>query len=119
VNGSVGHHVAQVTAHQILTAQHTLASLIFDLDNLTDVQKADVIITQQWLKLVLWQLSMRLGLLSSAALDPSLSYHFPCQIAKSLCELLPTVSTAAIFIHGMAIVSLNENPCDIIALLGS
>jgi hypothetical protein len=110
VNGSAGQPVAEGRIRKILAAQHTLASIIFDVDNLTDIQKADILITQQWLKLVLWQLSMRQGLLSSAAQDPSLSYHFPCLIAKSLCELLPTISTAAMFIHGIAIVSLNGKP---------
>jgi hypothetical protein len=102
---------APETKEQILNAQHTLAGLRFDVDNLTDIQKADILITQQWLRLVFWQLSMRQGLLSSASEDATLSYQFPCVIAKSLCAALGEISMAAVFIHGMAIVSAAPTPC--------
>lgn len=104
MSGSTGTAVPE-TRTQILAAQHTLTSLRFNLNNLTDIQKADILITQQWLRLVFWQLSMRQGLLSSASEDPTLSYQFPCVIAKSLCIALGEISMAAVFIHGMAIVS--------------
>ena len=108
MNGSSG-TTAPETKAQILAAQHTLASLQFDVDNLTDIQKADILIAQQWLRLVFWQLSMRQGLLSSTSEDPTLSYQFPCVIAKSLCKAFLEISMAAVFIHGMAIVSPTTN----------
>lgn len=109
MNGSAG-APTPATRTQILAAQHTLASLRFEVENLTDIQKADVLITQQWLRLVFWQLSMRQGLLSSASEDATLSYQFPCVVAKSLCIALGEISMAAVFIHGMAIVSSNSEP---------
>jgi hypothetical protein len=107
MSGSAGTPTPETRA-QILAAQHTLASLRFDVDNLTDIQKADILIAQQWLRLVFWQLSMRQGLLSSTSEDPTLSYQFPCVIAKSLCIALGEISMAAVFIHGMAIVGLKS-----------
>jgi hypothetical protein len=109
MNGSAG-SPTPATRAQILAAQHTLASLRFEVENLTDIQKADILITQQWLRLVFWQLSMRQGLLSSASEDATLSYQFPCVVAKSLCIALGEISMAAVFIHGMAIVSSNSEP---------
>ncbi|KAG9248916.1 hypothetical protein BJ878DRAFT_485977 [Calycina marina] len=88
---------------QVLATQTKLAGLTFDVDNLIDIQKADILITQQWMRLVFWQLSMRQGLLSSAAEEPALTYQYPCQIAKSLCIVLETLPMNILFIHGMAI----------------
>jgi hypothetical protein len=85
-----------------------LTSTRFNIDNLTDIHKADILITQQWLRLVFWQSSTRQGLLSSASDDEALSYHYPCQITKSLCAVLESLPTRAIAIHGMAIVSVNH-----------
>ncbi len=99
------------TRAQIISAQQTLADLRFDLDNLTDIQKADILIAQQWLRLVFWQLSMRQGLLSSTSTNPFLSYQFPCVIARGLCIALGKISMAAVHIHGMAIVRLA--PCQL------
>ena len=96
------------TRERIRNTQHTLATLCFDVENLTDIQKADIFIAQQWLRLVFWQLSMRQGLLSGGSEDPPLSYHFPCVVAKSLCLALGEVSIAALHIHGVAIVCVTS-----------
>ena len=90
---------------KILAVQHTLNSMTFDADRLTDIQRADILTTQEWLRLVFWQAAMRQGLVSSNAEDPSLSYQYPQMIAKSLCVVLDSLSTSAVFVHGMGIVS--------------
>ncbi|KAH8817333.1 hypothetical protein F5884DRAFT_667067 [Xylogone sp. PMI_703] len=102
VQGPSSPLAAEVTS-KILTAQQTLSSLRFDVTGLTDVQKADILITQQWLRLVFWQSAMRQGLLSSVHKEPALTYDFPCIVARALCEVLESISIFAIFIHGMAI----------------
>ena len=88
----------------ILAAQQTLANMAFETQDFTDVQKADILITQQWLRLVFWQAAMRQGLLSSKEAEEVLRYDFPCKIARSLCKVLAEIDREAIFIHGMAIV---------------
>lgn len=108
INGPEDISAGQATV-KILAAQQTLASMRFDVDNLTDIQKADILITQQWLRLVFWQWSMRQGLLSSSADELVLSYNFPCRIAKSLCAVLESLPAAAILGHGMAIVSFEAS----------
>ncbi|KAE9363013.1 hypothetical protein N431DRAFT_356940 [Stipitochalara longipes BDJ] len=87
----------------ILAAQQTLAIMAFEAQDFTDVQKADILITQQWLRLVFWQAAMRQGLLSSKSPEEVLRYDFPCKIARSLCKVLAEIDKEAIFIHGMAI----------------
>ena len=91
----------------ILSAQKELQGMRFETEHLTDVQKADILITQQWLRLVFWQSAMRQGLLSSSAEEEVLGYAFPCRVAAQLCVVMGEISREAIFVHGMAIVSLH------------
>lgn len=70
---------------------------------LTTIQKADILITQQWLRLVIWQSSMRQGLLSSNAADESMTFSYPMKIAHSLLAVISSLPTTSIEVHGMGI----------------
>jgi hypothetical protein len=97
------------TRAKMLAAQENLSSMQlaqFEINSLTDIQKADILITQQWLRLVFWQACMRQGFLSSAAKETVLTYQFPCEVARALCAVLQSLPTNAILIHGVAIVSM-------------
>jgi hypothetical protein len=76
-----------------------------DVTAVSEIQRADILITQQWLRLMVWQTVLKLGLVSSTATDPSYSYSYPVQIALSLCEVLKTLPSTAIEVHGLGIVS--------------
>lgn len=76
-----------------------------DLTNVSEIQRADVLITQQWLRLMVWQTALRLGLISSTSMNPSYSYAYPIQIASSLQDVLKTLPSTAIEVHGLGIVS--------------
>jgi hypothetical protein len=68
---------------------------------LTDIQKADILVTQQWLRLIVWQSSMRQGLLSSTAEDESMTFRYPLKIAHSLLNVISSLPTTSIEVHGM------------------
>jgi hypothetical protein len=76
------------------------------IDGLSDIQRADVLITQQWLRLVFWQAALRLGLISSSAADSAFTYHYPVLIASSLCEIVKSLPPVAIQVHGLGIVCI-------------
>ncbi|KAH0366782.1 hypothetical protein KCU65_g5161, partial [Aureobasidium melanogenum] len=76
---------------------------VLDLADVSETQRADVLITQQWLRLMVWQTALRLGLVSSASMNPSYSYAYPIQIASSLHAVLKTLPSAAIEVHGLGI----------------
>lgn len=101
VNNTPG--TPESTAH-LVEAQYKLACMTFDVGNLIDIQKADILIAQQWLRLVFWQSSMKQGIVSSKAEHAALSFQFPCQIARSLCAVLESLPNNIIFLHGIAIV---------------
>lgn len=71
--------------------------------SLTDTQKADILVTQQWLRLIVWQSSMRQGLLSSSAEDESMTFSYPLKIAHSLLGVISSLPSTSIEVHGMGI----------------
>jgi hypothetical protein len=94
------------TVQSIAAIQHDLNAISFETSGLSDIQKSDVLITQQWLRLIFWQASMRQGLVSSASQDPVFYYDYPISIAKTLCEMMSKLPMTAVIVHGSGIVSM-------------
>ena len=71
----------------------------------TAIQKADLLITQQWLRLIVWQSSFRQGLLSwSAGGDrATMNFAFPLAVAARTAAFLRGLPAAAVEVHGMGI----------------
>lgn len=76
-----------------------------DVTAVSGIQRADILITQQWLRLMVWQTALKLGMISSTATNPSYSYSYPVQIALALCEVLKILPSTTIEVHGLGIVS--------------
>jgi hypothetical protein len=87
----------------IAAIQHSLNNMSFEDFAMTDIQKADVLITHQWLRLIFWQMSMRQGLISYNASDPIFSSVYPIVIATELCQAIQGISHDAILVHGLGI----------------
>lgn len=83
--------------------QHDLNKLSFENSKMTSTQKADILITHQWLRLIFWQASMRQGLISSNSTDPVFCYDYPITIARDLCQVLRSSDFDAISVHGLGI----------------
>ena len=96
--------------HNIAAIQHNLNAISLETSGLSDIQKADVLITQQWLRLIFWQASMRQGLVSSTSQDPIFYYDYPISIAKTLCEMMSKLPINAVIVHGSGIVSIVHYP---------
>ncbi|KAL0941710.1 fungal specific transcription factor [Colletotrichum truncatum] len=84
----------------------------------TDIQKADLLITQQWLRLIVWQSSMRQGLLSwtnpadsgggvssgsGVGGGNSMCFSFPLTVARDTASILASLPSKAVEVHGMGI----------------
>ncbi|KAF3765723.1 hypothetical protein M406DRAFT_255756, partial [Cryphonectria parasitica EP155] len=67
----------------------------------TAIQKADLLITQQWLRLIVWQSSFRQSLLSWTAPHESMHFAFPLAIARSTAGVLQSLPSSAVEVHGM------------------
>ncbi|RFU28784.1 hypothetical protein B7463_g7542, partial [Scytalidium lignicola] len=61
----------------------------YDYDS---VQRADFLITKQWMQVLLWQQAMKDGLLSSNSDIESFTFLFPSQVARDLLASIARVS---------------------------
>ncbi|KAB5585123.1 fungal-specific transcription factor domain-containing protein [Coniochaeta sp. 2T2.1] len=69
----------------------------------TAIQKADLLITQQWLRLIVWRSSEQRQLLSWTSPHESMDHAFPLEIARSTVSILESLPSTAVEVHGMGI----------------
>ncbi|RMZ91516.1 hypothetical protein DV736_g1230, partial [Chaetothyriales sp. CBS 134916] len=98
-----GDEMSSTPLDNIAALQHSLNEIEFHAYSLTPVQKADVYITHQWLRLIFWQASMRQGLVSSDATDPIFYYNYPIIVARDTCIVMSQLTPEAIMVHGLGI----------------
>ena len=68
------------------------------------IQQADLRVTQQWLRLIVWQLSTASGYLSSTATDESMQLLYPIKLSKDLWDTLQQIEVQAMDVHGIGLV---------------
>lgn len=73
--------------------------------NTTESQAADLRISQQWLRTMVWQLSIANGCLSSSSPDAAMTFTYPIEIAKDLVAVTGLLSQQSMEIHGIGLVS--------------
>lgn len=76
-----------------------------EVSMLSEMQQADLVITRQWMRTLLWQMAMSNCLLSSHASCPSLSLELPLRLSSQLRQFLTKISQNTIRVHGSSILS--------------
>ena len=71
----------------------------------TESQAADLRTSQQWLRTMVWQLSIAKGYLSSTSPDAAMTFTYPIEIAKDLVAVISQLPQQAMEIHGIGLVS--------------
>jgi hypothetical protein len=77
----------------LIRLQDTLKFALPDVSDRTEIQQADLLVSRQWLKTIVWQLCVSKGLLSSSPTHECMSFHYPVTIARDVVfvsQLLPT-----------------------------
>lgn len=74
-----------------------------ELANLSMMQRADLTITREWLRTLVWRLAMGQTLLSSRSSKECLSLLFPVRLSQSLRHQLSSMSRQDIEVHGSSI----------------
>ncbi|PLB44521.1 hypothetical protein P170DRAFT_430403 [Aspergillus steynii IBT 23096] len=69
------------------------------LDQISDVQKADLCVTRHWMRMILWKVSSKKPTSSSS--DKSTSSSFPVMVAKELLNIVSQLPRTAIEAHGL------------------
>ncbi|KAK5132996.1 hypothetical protein LTR08_008283 [Meristemomyces frigidus] len=70
----------------------------------TESQAVDLRCSQQWLRTMVWQLSISHGFLSSAAAENAMSFKFPIEISRDLVASVGQFSQAAMEVHGIGLI---------------
>lgn len=77
----------------------------------SDIQRADFLVTQQWMRIVLWKSSLFDIKLSASPTDEGLSLCLPDEIARNVVLHLNTFPTRIIEAHGLGMVcSISQIP---------
>ncbi|KAK6217017.1 C6 finger domain-containing protein [Colletotrichum tabaci] len=85
-------------------------SALRSTSDLKDTQKANLRVTQLWLRVILWQLRLRFGYLAEESVHLSMTYHYPLEVAKDLVLSTRDLPVDSIKVHG---VGLTEKLFDI------
>lgn len=82
--------------------------------DLRDTQKANLRVTQLWLRVIIWQLRLRLGYLAEESYQLSLTFRYPIEVAKDVMLSTRDLPVDAFKVHG---VGLTEKLFDIASAL--
>ena len=86
--------------------QQELSNALPEYLNTTESQAADLRTSQQWLRTLVWQLSITNGYLSSTSSDTSMTFKYPIDIARDLIAVTRGLSKHSMEVHGIGLVSL-------------
>ncbi|PLB47370.1 putative C6 finger domain protein [Aspergillus steynii IBT 23096] len=102
--------------------EHLQRAVPADSD-LPDIVLADLRVSQQWLRTVVWQMATTAGYLSSSPTHPSLDFRYPLQIARDLALATWKLSRESMETHGIGLIEkVFEVACtlvDVMACLSS
>jgi hypothetical protein len=84
--------------------QAQLTTALPPYPSVTETQAVDLRTCQQWLRTMVWQLSISQGVLSSSAADPAMSFKYPIDISHDVIASLKHFSQQAMELHGIALV---------------
>lgn len=82
-----------ISSQKLVAIDKALADTSPQLSNFNVVQRADFLVTKQWMRILLWQQALRRGLLSSASYDAAMNFNFPAQVVRDLLTWMALFST--------------------------
>ncbi|OGM43078.1 amylase cluster transcriptional regulator AmyR [Aspergillus bombycis] len=80
--------------------QCSLAKQI-SLEGVSEIQKVDILITQQWLQAMMWKLSMTHATQPGSRDDAVLPFHLPVLVGKAVMGVIAAASQGAVDAHGI------------------
>ncbi|KAK9431381.1 hypothetical protein V1505DRAFT_308859 [Lipomyces doorenjongii] len=83
--------------------QKILAAVPASAVDLSDDQIANLRVSQQWLRTMVWRLSTSLGFLSSSSANDCMTFRYPLQIAKDLTLSTFKLPQQSMEIHGIGL----------------
>jgi hypothetical protein len=94
----------------LAVAQQELNSDEASLSLENELQRADITMTQQWMRIFLWQHALNVTKLSSTNTEGEFSFYFPAKVAHNVLRSMNSLSQQSIEAHGPGMVCLNFVP---------
>ncbi|KAB5566126.1 hypothetical protein GE09DRAFT_1171388 [Coniochaeta sp. 2T2.1] len=113
----------EATAHQptfeeLAGIEMAIQSALEPVLSLHDTQKANLRVTQLWLRIILWQIRLRLGFLSETRDPASSSYSYPLELAKDLMLSTRDLPIESMRVHGIGLTEkLFDMACAVVDVL--
>lgn len=89
-------------------AQQELSSDDAPLSLENELQRADISMTQQWMRIFLWQHALNVTNLSSANAVDEFSFSFPAKVAQNVLSNLSSLSRQSVEAHGPGMVGFQD-----------
>lgn len=102
------------TPEAMNTIEIKVNSALSPVIDLRDTQKANLMVTQLWLRVTIWQLRLHLGYLVEESYQHSLTFRYPIDVAKDLILSTRDLPTTSFKVHG---VGMTEKLFDIASAL--
>jgi hypothetical protein len=82
-----------VSTQRLVRVEKTLEEISPPSAPFEVVQRADFVVTKQWMRILLWQQAVSRGLLSSTSCIESMKFSFPAEVAQDLLRWMGPFST--------------------------
>lgn len=93
-----------VTEKWIEDKQREIETSEIELENLSEIQRVDLIVTQQWLKVLVWKVAMGCHTPRTSHISKDfMSVLFPIKLFRELKSLIYSTSIKSIEVHGPSI----------------
>lgn len=97
---------SDLTKESLAALQAKLQASVSCSSASSKANQTDLVVTQQWMRTLVWQKSMSLMMLSSAPSDQAMSLSFPTQIVGDLLKFNPVLSPECLKPHGVGMVRM-------------
>ncbi|KIM92962.1 hypothetical protein OIDMADRAFT_70691, partial [Oidiodendron maius Zn] len=92
-----------ILPHHFIQLQDVLTLALPDVSQRSEIQQADLLVTRQWLKTIVWQLCVARSFLSSATAHECMSFNYPIAISRGIARIAQLLPHKAFEAHGVGI----------------
>lgn len=111
---------SNLTTDSLTSFNNQLLRIPTMTENHNELQKADLSVTQQWLRLMFWKLAINKVVMTASSTDGIRSVFFPISLAKDLLSNISTMSIDTLEAHGpgmeLKLFEVTNSVADIITL---
>ena len=94
---------SMISPESLIRLQNVLKFALLDISDRTEMQQADLLVSREWLKMMVWQLCVTRRLLSSSTTNESMSFQYPFTLARNVVLVSQFLPAEAFEANGVGI----------------